>query len=126
MSLTIDTINAFADEVYRNACEKGFHDSDAERSDVENYAIWTANLTGEVSELWEAARKGQLFDSCDKSHDMITLFQDSLTCEEEELADILIRVLDTATARGINIGRAIILKHNYNRTRSHRHGGKLA
>lgn len=80
--------------------------------------LWTANIHGETSELWEAARKGQLLDTCDKKC--------GLTCEEEELADIIIRALDTACARNINIGRAVLTKHEYNTTRSHKHGGKLA
>lgn len=112
-----ETLDLFSTEVYKNAESKGFHASDSKRLDVENYAIWTANLHGEVSELWEAARKNQLFDSCDKGCD--------LTCEEEELADIIIRVLDTACARGISIGRAVVEKHEYNKTRPHMHGGKL-
>lgn len=111
-------LNDLSEVVYKNAEEKGFHDEDSDRSDVQNYAIWTANLHGEVSELWEAARKNQLFDTCDKDC--------GLTCEEEELADIIIRALDTARARHIDIGRAVLTKHEYNTTRSHKHGGKLA
>lgn len=116
--LTASVLNELSVTVYENAVQKGFHEKDTERSDVENYAIWTANLHGEVSELWEAARKNQLFDTCDKGCD--------LTCEEEELADIIIRALDTACARNIDIGRAVLTKHAYNTTRSHKHVGKLA
>ena len=112
-------INDLAADVYRNACDKGFHDDDSNRSTVENFGIWTANLHGEVSELWEAARKGHLHQLCDKKGS-------GLTNEEEELADIIIRAFDTATARGIDIGNAILKKHAYNKTRPHRHGGKLA
>jgi len=50
----------------------------------------------------------------------------SLVCVEEELADIIIRALDTAAAMGLRIGDAIKAKHEYNLTRSHKHGGKLA
>jgi len=110
--------NLLSEMIYENAANKGFHDADHSRSAVDNYAIWTANLHGEISELWEAARRGELTKSCDKDI--------GLTCEEEELADILIRVLDTAHARGIDIGRAVLTKHEYNTTRSHKHGGKLA
>ncbi len=44
---------------------------------------------------------------------------------EEELADIVIRVFDIAQANGIDLEQAIIKKHNYNKTRSYRHGNKL-
>jgi NTP pyrophosphatase (non-canonical NTP hydrolase) len=49
-----------------------------------------------------------------------------LTCIEEELADIIIRTLDTAQAFGVDIDRAVTAKMAYNATRPHRHGGKLA
>jgi len=43
-----------------------------------------------------------------------------------ELADILIRVGDMAEGLGIDLTRAVITKMEYNKTRSYRHGGKLA
>lgn len=42
-----------------------------------------------------------------------------------ELADVLIRLLDMANEMGIDLGEATLLKHRFNRTRPHRHGGKL-
>lgn len=116
-------INQIAIEAYQNAKSKGFHDKDGDV--VADYARWTANLHGEVSELWEAARRGELNKPCDKASFMEDQLGESLTCEEEELADIIIRVFDTAGARGINIGRAVLLKMQYNATRPHMHG-KLA
>lgn len=116
-------INQIAIEAYQNAKSKGFHDKDGDV--VADYARWTANLHGEVSELWEAARKGELTKLCDKASFMEDQLGESLTCEEEELADIIIRAFDTAGARAINIGRAIRVKLAYNATRPHMHG-KLA
>jgi NTP pyrophosphatase (non-canonical NTP hydrolase) len=118
-----NTLNELSKAAYDNAKAKGFHDKDGDI--VSDYARWTVNIHGEVSELWEAARKGTLQHYCDKHNKLVGLFQDSLTCEAEELADIIIRVLDTAGARGINIGRAVLLKMQYNATRPHMHG-KLA
>lgn len=43
-----------------------------------------------------------------------------------ELADIIIRVCDDAGALGINLAADLRTKLDYNRTRSHKHGGKLA
>jgi len=112
-----EALNELADAAYKNASEKGFHDADYEYSSVELYAKWTANLHGEVSELWEAARKGHLESQCDKDC--------PLTCEEEEFADIIIRVLDSSKARSIDIGRAVEMKMAYNAGREYMHG-KLA
>jgi hypothetical protein len=41
-----------------------------------------------------------------------------------ELADLLIRVFDTCAFYNIDLLSAILLKMNYNLTRSHRHGNK--
>lgn len=121
----IDALNELSKAAYDNAAIKGFHDGDNCKTPVELYAKWTANIHGEVSELWEAARKGKLKGPCDKATLDDIKRDEFLTCEEEELADIIIRVLDTAGARGINIGRAVLLKMAYNATRPHMHG-KLA
>lgn len=43
---------------------------------------------------------------------------------EEELADVVIRLLDFAGYRGLNIGPAIYAKLMHNRGRQHRHGGR--
>lgn len=43
-----------------------------------------------------------------------------------ELADIIIRVCDDAGALGIDLAAELRAKLDYNRTRSHKHGGKLA
>jgi NTP pyrophosphatase (non-canonical NTP hydrolase) len=43
-----------------------------------------------------------------------------------ELADVLIRIADMAEHYGIDLDRALKLKLDYNRSRSHRHGGKKA
>ena len=41
-----------------------------------------------------------------------------------ELADIMIRTLDLCGALDLDIEEVIRVKHEYNKTRSHRHGGK--
>lgn len=119
----INSLNELSKTAFCNAVAKGFHDKDGDL--VADYARWTVNIHGEVSELWEAARNGQLEVPCNKAQFMEDHIGGSATCEEEELADIIIRVLDTAGARGINIGRAVLLKMAYNATRPHMHG-KLA
>jgi hypothetical protein len=43
-----------------------------------------------------------------------------------ELADAIIRILDLAEFLGLNMEDLVQLKHQYNRTREYRHGGKLA
>ena len=43
-----------------------------------------------------------------------------------EMADAVIRIADLMEALGLNLEAAIKLKHNYNKTRPYRHGGKRA
>jgi len=45
---------------------------------------------------------------------------------EEELADVVIRLLDFAGGEGLDIEGAVMAKMAYNETRPYRHGGKLA
>ena len=123
----MDTFNAWAKAVYDAGKEKGWHSGGSpEEPTRERVAVFLINLHGEVSEAWEAYRKGTLFEPCDKAEKMAAAGLPVLGCLEEELADIIIRALDTAHTFGIDIQQAIETKHAFNKTRPHRHGGKLA
>jgi NTP pyrophosphatase (non-canonical NTP hydrolase) len=111
--LCLQNLNALVNELYCRAANKGFHDNDNEPGRVGEYV---SNLHGEVSELWEAYRKGKLNEQCDKPV--------SLTCAEEELADIFIRCCDTAASLKVDLERAVKVKMQYNLTREHMHGKK--
>ena len=43
---------------------------------------------------------------------------------EEELADVVIRIMDFAMARGHKVANAVVAKIEFNRGREHMHGGK--
>jgi hypothetical protein len=109
-------LGRLAAKVHGLAREKGWH------SPPVTIASFVANLHGETSELWEAYRCAALDKPCDKSERMT----EPLTCLEEETADILIRTLDMVAALGVDVDRAVRVKHGYNATREQRHGGKLA
>lgn len=49
----------------------------------------------------------------------------SFTSEEEELADVVLRLMDYAEANNLRIPEAMIAKADFNSTRPFRHGGKL-
>lgn len=44
---------------------------------------------------------------------------------EEELADVIIRIMDMAEARGYRVAEALLAKVDFNETREHKHGGKI-
>jgi NTP pyrophosphatase (non-canonical NTP hydrolase) len=113
----IKAINDVAEAMHATACDKGFHDQDTDPLAIGRIAEFIANLHEETSELWSAARKGELYKQCDKPVDMC--------CAAEELADIVIRAMDTAVGMGIDLGNAIAIKASYNRTRPRMHN-KLA
>lgn len=110
------TISEWQKAAFEQATKSGFH------TGAPAIATFLINLHSEVSEAWEAYRGGKLDAPCDKADRMI----EPLTCLEEELADIVIRALDTAETFGVDLERAIRVKHAFNGTRPPRHGGKLA
>lgn len=79
-----------------------------------------ALIHSEVSEALEEYRKGD--------HPLVETYFVGPDRKPEgfgvELADAIIRILDLAGYLGINMAEAVALKHNYNITRSYRHGGK--
>lgn len=123
-STTFTSLNDLAEIVHQNAKDKGFYDQ--EETDSVFIARALMNLHAECSELWEAHRNGETDDYCDKAGKMVDMHLPALKCVEEELADILIRVLDTAARLNVNIGTAVWAKHTYNTSREYRHGGKVA
>lgn len=104
----VDAFNQVANGVHQTAKEKGWWDG--ERNNGEIIAL----MHSELSEALEALRHGNPPD------DKIPDFSGA----EAELADVVIRIMDMAPARGWRIAEAIMAKIAYNETRSHKHGGK--
>ena len=116
-------MNNIRDMVHGLAKEKGWHDF--EETDLQYLSRAIVNIHAELSELWEAARKGELNSPCDKDAFVFDPDVRQLTCLEEEVADVLIRALDLAGRFNIDVDEVVRAKHSYNKTRPHRHG-KLA
>ena len=98
-----------AEDVHNNAKDKGWWDT--EKKIPEELLL----LHAEVSEATEAMRKGNPPDS----------HIPEFTGLEAELADVVIRIMDIAEGMNLRVSEAIVAKHEYNKGRSHRHGGKL-
>lgn len=118
----MNTLNEIADAVHRLAWDKGWHKHDENEDAFIERAC--NNLHDEVSELHESWRNNSLREPCDKAAKMEVVGIVPLTCIEEEMADIIIRVLDNSRKLGVDIQSAVLRKHSYNATREHRHGGK--
>lgn len=115
-----DTVDKFSDTFldawdvmqamcHNNAVEKGWWESN--RSDGECIAL----MHSELSEALEYLRKGN------GASDHITGFSGG----EEELADVVIRIMDFAERKGMAVSAAILEKMKFNATRPYKHGKKF-
>jgi len=120
-------LNELATEIHKNSKSKGFFDSER------NLGEMLCLIHSEVSEALEAARKNYYSNiaeiklkgladenSDEKFKDVFTEFvKDTF---EDELADVVIRVLDLCAFKGIDIESHIKAKMRYNEKRAHKHG----
>lgn len=122
-------INELAKQVHENAKSKGFFEKE------KNIGEMLCLIHSEVSEALEADRNGRFADI----HKTVPLDQimklknDSFNgwfekyhknTFEDELADIVIRVMDLCAFKGIDLERHIEAKMRYNSLREYKHGKK--
>ena len=108
------------------AKSKGFWDKPSETGTL------LMLVTSELSEALEADRKGKYADMQRFSEDSVYMkgsfvnsFEECIKDTfEDELADSLIRILDIAASRNIDIQEHVLLKLKYNQTRPYKHGKK--
>lgn len=129
-----DVLNDLADQIFLNAANKGFHDTDnwkVYRKDSQGNEI---DVTDTWSELQSAKRHmlfvGEVAESFEEIHSGQKPSSVYYAGEKPEgvpieLADVLIRVLDYAASEGINIGEAVREKMQYNSTRQRLHGKRF-
>jgi NTP pyrophosphatase (non-canonical NTP hydrolase) len=121
-------LNILALAIHENAIMKGFYENGKAQNTGERLAL----IHAEVSEALEADRNGEY---CEFSIDSVNEDQDNSDFKlaykdfvkgtfEEEMADIIIRVLDMCAHKKIDIDSHVKAKIRYNTLREYMHGGK--
>ena len=119
-------INDLAQQIHKNAKSKGFYE------EKKNIGEMLCLIHSEVSEALEADRKNKYTTSnifavngWTSDGDFIHSFKENVKDTfEDELTDVIIRVLDLAAFKGINLEEHIKSKMRYNSLREHKHGKK--
>lgn len=127
-------LNELAKKIHENAKAKGFYEKDI------NVAEKLCLVHSEVSEALEADRKNHYTEHEEAWHlqemanpqvggyfhsdaEFLGLFAMSVkNTFEDELADVVIRVLDLCACKGIDIESHIKAKMRYNALREYKHG----
>ena len=105
----VKSFNDMAKVVHKNAKDKGFWDGSR------NFGEQVALMHSELSEALEAARHGNPPDKhCPE-----------FSNTEVELADTIIRIMDTSEGLGLRVAEALVAKVGFNATRPHMHGKKF-
>lgn len=97
-------------EIHKTAVEKGFWEG--ERNDGEAIAL----MHQELSEALDGLRDG---------NPVSEKIGAPFTQVEEEMADLVIRVMDFCAGRGHHLPEAILAKMAYNLGREYKHGRKF-
>lgn len=108
-----------AARVYRVNVDNGWFTS--ERGVGDDIAL----LHSEVSEMFEAYREGGLEDQTNYTASGLSTYPPKPEGFGAESGDVLIRLLDTALRRQVDLGYEFGRKLEFNKTRGHRHGNKL-
>lgn len=111
------TLREIQTAVYQCAVEHGWWEGPFTKTPEAT----TAKIMLMVTELAEAVEELRNGNAADKVYFGANGKPEGFAIE---LADCLIRILDQAEHLGIDMEQAVLLKHNYNRGRPYKHGGK--
>lgn len=132
-------INELTKDIHQNAVDHGWHYEPRSFGDV------VALCHSELSEALEEYRNGKPMLYCAECGDFRCNGRNGeMSCEEcyairaeaakvphkpegvaVEMIDCVIRILDWCGKEGIDVEKILKIKHEYNKTRPYRHGGKV-
>lgn len=129
-AMFIELIEQAQKACHKNSVDHGFWDEGVQRFIADGcmgteevlvttkpwcFAEKIALIHSELSEALEKHRKGDAYDGRDEHCP-------GFRGVEIEFADAVIRIFDLAEKMGFNMGRAILAKMSFNKTRPHKHG----
>lgn len=137
---TITGINQVAREIYENAVAHGWYEKPVPFPTI--IALCHSELSEALEEYrngrpneWYACTEGESGEICNPEDQYDCRNYDKQeNCKHRskkpegiavEMADCIIRILEWCGKEGIDIDRLITEKHEYNKTRPYRHGGKV-
>lgn len=106
-------ISDWQTDIHRNARKHGWWEKPPTAGEL------LMLVTSEVAEAFEEVRKGKAMTE--------TYYSEGGKMEgvPSELADVVIRVMDICEYYGIDLEKVIAEKHEFNKTRPYKHGGKV-
>lgn len=122
-AISIESLYDFAKEVHQNAVDHGFWEKEMSFGEV------IALCHSELSEALEEYRNNNplvyfINETDDIEEDMSRYNGQKLEGIATEMIDCIIRILDWCGANNIDVENLLRLKHEYNKTRPYKHGGK--
>lgn len=126
------SINELVQEAHQNAINKGWWEED--RSLPELIALMHSELSEALEDYRNGYKPAEMYyeykGNKHKEASAILLFgREKYGCKPcgipSELADVVIRIFDACGRYGIDLQAAIDEKMAYNKTRPHKHGGKV-
>lgn len=106
------SIKELQKEVHQNAAAHGWWEQERE------FGTLIALCHSELSEALEESRNGHALNETYLGEN------GKLEGVPSELADVVIRIMDMSERYGINLEETILAKHEFNKSRPYKHGGK--
>ena len=133
------TLNELAKDIHQNAVEHGWWDEERTFGDI--LSLCHSELSEALEEyrahrgmLWYPCLEGKTVTPCDPKDGYDCLyFNNREKCPFHgakpegmavEMIDCIIRILDWCGKEGVDVDAILTAKHEYNKTRPYRHGGK--
>jgi NTP pyrophosphatase (non-canonical NTP hydrolase) len=117
-------LNKLMEKVHQNAIQHGWWEEERSFGDI--IALCHSELSEALEEFRNKKDPKEIYYS-EEGYEATSVTE---VCKKPEgipieLADCIIRILDYCGKENIDIEEAIMIKHEYNKSRPYKHGGKM-